>query len=339
MAAKKKSNNKSNKPKKPQDHTDSDKSPLTGTVLQQSNSDDYLNTFTNLIKATPRDQNGFLTYFLDHNMLPQDIHQRPPTLQQKLVNAAKIPLNNLEGYPAVDFSKPIWNQLPTEPESYYTAFRAYLLSPARDLQAAQEALPPGFTPFTLKEAYILFYWQERARAYDLLKPVAAARLKDQRLLLMEDQHYLLSTNLLKNLAHEVEQRADEQDGRPWQGLQAVDLFKSIIAAAELQRTALGLPSKGPKLNNVGYAPTNLAGIDRNIREAAANYVGADNSTLTPVQHMRQQIDKALAENPEQAQALQQAALDILLRARETQAQQQAHTQLADPSDPHGQAEK
>lgn len=292
---------------------------------------DYLDTFQHLIKLTPRDQNGFLIYLLEHSVIPQDYLQRTPSQQNKLIDAAKIPLNNLEGYPAFDFSKPMWNQLPHEPDSYYTAFRAYLLSPARDLQHAQEQLPPGFTPFTLREAYILFYWSERARAYDLLKPVAAARLKDQRLMLMEDQHYTISSNLLRQLNEEVKERTDEQDGRPWQGLQAVDLFKSIVAAAELQRTALGLPVKGPKLNNTGYQPAPLASIDRNIREAAQNYVGAENSSITQAQRMRQQIDKALAENPEQAAALQQAALDILLRAREQSTQEQH----ADPGNPHG----
>jgi hypothetical protein len=295
---------------------------------------DYLDTFQLLTRTIPRDQNGFCIYLLDHQMIPPDYNARSLNQQKALLVAAQIPLNNLEGYPAFDFSKPIWNQLNHEPESYYTAFRAYLLSAARDLTEAQEALPPGFTPFTLKEAYILFFWQERARAYDLLKPVAAARLKDQRLMLMEDNHYLLSTDLLKSLTGEIDSRSKEdEEHRPWKGLAAVDLFKSVIASAELQRSALGLPVKGPKINATGYAPAPHASIDRNIRDGHANYIGEANVTMTQAQKMRQELDRALAENPEQAAALQEAAMEIILKTRDNS----AHAQSADPANPHDQS--
>lgn len=278
--------------------------------------DDYLAMFQSLVDQIPRDSNGFLTYFINNSMIPSNYANRTPENREKILKSAKIDISNLEGYPTFQFHKPIWENLPHEPESYYLAYRAYMLSPARSLQEALDTLPPGFTPYTLKEAYILFFWRERAKAYDLYMPVAASRLRDQRLLQLEDNHYRLSEKLLITLTEEIQNRAKEQQNRPWQGLTSADLIKSLVTAAELQRTSLGLPAKGPKTNDQGYIPPINSGIDRSIREASINYTGELPHNTSQASAVRQKIDKLIANDPEVAESLQKAAMDAIMKSRE-----------------------
>lgn len=275
----------------------------------------FLEAFQALQKVTPRDRNGFLTYFLDHNQLPEDFHTRPPQKQQQFIDVARVSLQNTEGYPTFDFHQPIWNQLPHEPDAYYSAFRIYLLTPNRSLEEAQNRIGATTAALTLEEIYHFFYWQERARAYDILRPVAAARLREQRLMLMEDTQYVMSNQLLAQLGEEVEARSEEQNGRPWQGLQSADLFKSIIAAAELQRTAVGLPAKGPKLRDETYQPAPLAGIDRTVREGVTNHFGVDGDNATPAQQLKKAMEAAMAQDPALAASLQEQALLVIQTAK------------------------
>lgn len=279
---------------------------------------DFLGMFNKLVNETPRDDNGFLTYFLDAAHIPPDFTSRAPAQKDAFLDTAKVKLSTTEGYPAFDFTHPTWNQLPHEPDTYYFAFRAYCMSPARSLEEARNQLPPGFTPYTLEEAYYLFYWRERAKAFDILRPVAAARLKDQRIMLMEDSHYVISNRILETLTEEIEKRYKENEERPWQGMDAKDIVKSITTVAEMQRTALGLPAKGPRQPDMtgGYIPQPAsAGMDRGIRQATQNYLGTTDIQQTQHEVMQKQLQEALAHSPESVEALQKAAMDVIMRAR------------------------
>jgi hypothetical protein len=276
---------------------------------------EFLKLFMRLVEETPTDQNGFLLYLIDHCVLPEDILDRDEKTQQELFELAKIQVDNSEGYPAFDFAMPLWNKLPHEPDSYYQAFRIYMSHPGRDLSEAQERITPGFDRLTIKEAYVLYYWHERAKAYDIYRPVAASRLKDQRLLLMEDTHYQMSDHLLKTLASEIDFRSEAQEKRPWKGLSSAELIKSMTMAAELQRTSLGLPAKGPKQRDENYSPAALTSVQRATKEGVKNYTGKSSENVTQADEMRENINSALKSDPETAERLQNVAMEILLQSR------------------------
>jgi hypothetical protein len=302
---------------------------------------DFLSIFRRIQDATQRDPNGFLTAVYDPQHIPPDIESRPPDKRAKILQAAMTPLSMLEGYLSLPSSKPVWTPLPGEPKAYFEAFRCFLLSPQRSLAQSGNDIDfevPGFTPYTVREAHTLFYWADRSKAYDILKPVAAARLRDQRLLLAEDAHYLLTQRLMEQFSSEIEFRAKDSldengqgDERPWAGLKPNEIVSGIASMMQMQRVALGLPSHGPKLKNEGWSPTPHGGIDRNVRESAQNYLGTQDTGLTLAQKMRQDIDRTLAEDPAAAATLQAAAMEILLKARastmiENSAPNQGHGQ-------------
>jgi hypothetical protein len=290
-------------------------------LLPVTEDTNFLDLFQRLQEATPRDANGFLQYLLDPSHVPQDLDQRPQQKQAILLQTAQLPLSMMEGYHSFESNRqprPVWTQLPHEPPSYYQAFRQYLLSPNRSLTTSADDLDfdsPGFSAYTIREAYILFYWHDRARSYDILKPVAAARLRDQRILLTEDAHYILTNNVLKQLGEEIEERSNDQDGRPWAGLKASEIVAALSTMMQMQRVSLGLPSHGPKLKDAGFQPAPFSGTDRAIRESSQNYLGTSEAGLTQAEKMQQDINRALAENPDAAAALQAAAIEVLLKAR------------------------
>lgn len=290
-------------------------------LLAPQGNQDFLTLFENLQKATPRDQNGFPAYLIDHTMIPPHYDTLPKSTQHAHLEASQIRLSMLEGYLSFDHPQqstptPVWSQLPHEPDSYFHALRIHLLSAHRNLAEAANHLPPGFTPYTLREAYALFHWKERARAYDILKPVAAARLRDQRVLLMEDAHFQLGHQLMQTLSNEIAFRADaDPQKRPFAGLKSKELIDSLISATELQRVALRLPAKGPRPNQ--QDPTPYASPERAIKEATSNYEGIDDaSPASSREQLRQKIDQAIARDPAAAASLQQMALDILMSTRD-----------------------
>jgi hypothetical protein len=294
--------------------------------LPQEDDPHFLQTFRRIQEATPRDPNGFLTLIYDPTHIPPDIDKRSPDKRKALLQAAQTTLSMLEGYLSMPNAQPIWTQIPGEPKAYFEAFRSFLLSSQRSLAQSGNDVDfhvPGFTPYTIREAHTLFYWADRASAYDILRPVAAARLRDQRLLLAEDSHYLITQRLLEQFQEEIQFRAQESldpdgngDERPWAGLKASEVVTALTSMMQMQRVSLGLPSHGPKTGpNAGYNPQPNAGIDRNIRESAQNYLGTQDTGLTLAQKMRQDIDRTLAEDPMAAATLQAAAMEILLKSR------------------------
>lgn len=278
-------------------------------------SDAYLALFAQLVSQLPRDNNGFLTQLLDHEMIPPDFEARDNQDRKNHLDAAKLPIYNVEGYPAYDFHKPIWSQLPNEPQDYYEAFEHYLMSHERSLEAANNQLP-NHSAYALKEIYTFYFWAERSRAYDIFRPVAAARLREQRSLQMIDSHYNLTNELMRTLVKEIQDRSIEQKGRPFQGLNARDLFLSIKDTMEVQRVTNGLPAKGPSLNNVGQ-PAPFSSMERNVREAAEHYNGSNAGAETESVKLRREMDKAIANNPDLAEQLQQQVIDMMDKARGT----------------------
>lgn len=279
--------------------------------------EDFLGTFQKLTQATPRDQNGFLVYFLDHSMIPHDIALRGSEKQQKFLDAAKIKLNMLEGYLSFSFHKPVWNQLPHEPDTYFDAFRAFLLSHTRTIDEIATRFGQRFTAFSLQEAYTLFYWRDRASAYDILRPVAAAKLQDQRVLLAQDNHFSIAETIIRGLQSEIMDRTNEsKTKRPFQGMKSSEVLQALYASIEAQRVSIGLPAKGPKQHPSGFVPAQFAGADRNIREAAAAYHGTINTDITETEKLRIQVDKVLADSPENAEKMQAMALDLILKTRQ-----------------------
>ena len=309
-------------------------SAMSGSVLAPNDAestDKTIKIFENIVRGTPRDRNGFLTYFVDYSVIPNGFELYPQERQVQFIESGMIRLTMTEGYLSRNFTKPVWQQLEHEPDTQFLAFQTYLMHHGRSLEEAHEVIQRAsstFTAHSVREAYVFFYWHERARAYDIQRPIAAARLQDQRTHAMKDSHFNLATSLRAQLMAELVQRSKETDGRPFQGLKGTELLDGLMAWTEMGRVALDLPGKRALWKDQTYKPAANAGIERNVKDGVSNYDGVQDNKASIAARMKQNVDRILANNPEQAAVVQAAMLGVMM-----QAHSEMEAEGSDPEDP------
>jgi hypothetical protein len=276
-----------------------------------------LTAFKELAANQPRDTNGFLTYFIDHRHIPADILQRPKLQQDAFINASSIPLSMLEGYLSHSGITPVWDPLEHEPPSTYNAFKLYLNRPGCSLADVQEQLPQ-FDNRTIEEAYYFFYWKERSKACQLLRPVAAARLRDQRVIATEDAQYQLATHVLSQLAGEISERAkpgeDGQPGRPFQGMSSANLITALTQMIDVQRNALRIPKTIKVPEETSFTPKELASPEHLIAEAARQHDGKA-PDKTAAEYFAEEVKQLIAGSEDDAMKVQEVVMGALVAAR------------------------
>lgn len=276
-----------------------------------------LQAFKELVERQPRDNNSFLTYFIDHRHIPADILSRPRPVQEQFVAAAQIPLSMLEGYLSHSGIIPVWDPLEHEPQIYYAAFKVYLNKPGCSLQDVAEQLPQ-FPHSQLEDAYHFYYWRERSKACQLLRPVAAARLRDQRVIAAEDAHFQLSAHILSQLAGEISERArpgeDGKPSRPFEGMSSAHLIDAICKMVGVQREALRIPKTIKLPEDTQFTPKELASPEKLIADAARQHDGkpADKSSA---EKLSEDVKQLIAGSEEDAMAVQEAIMGALAKAR------------------------
>lgn len=160
------------------------------------------------------------------------------------------------GYPTQTSGRPFWYKLDFEPGIAYAAFQIYLESiqtgpreislVATNAELCQVLVGQGqisdkvdILPI-LTEFSILYMWRARSKAYDLYKEAAYRHLKLRRQTSLEDDHYVLATNLLTQLKEKVlGQPKFFDDMHP---KVAIDLLTKLVG---IQRVSVGLPPNGP----------------------------------------------------------------------------------------------
>ena len=140
------------------EHEDTPTNEIEIIATTPSDLQDATDLFEEIVNSLPRDDNGFLRCFIRHDLIPNTFETAPPTLKRQILKNARIAIHNHEGFPAINFHTPIWNQLTplNEPREYFEAFRIYLKSPARSLEAALEATRDSFSPLKPQGSLHLF---------------------------------------------------------------------------------------------------------------------------------------------------------------------------------------
>jgi hypothetical protein len=179
-------------------------------------------------------------------MLPQ---RQMPTSDE--LQAAYMPLQYPEGYPALADGLPFWTQLDFEPTEAYLAFEAYVqqgqdgarrlfeLGPLARSHAVQNGVEAEYPLGKIQEYYYLYYWAYRARAHDLFQTAIARKHQDRMIAKLNKAHGEQAGQLvLKALDYiNSDEFTDLMTPKT-----AIELLKFAIS---WQRIALGLPANGP----------------------------------------------------------------------------------------------
>lgn len=191
--------------------------------------------------ALPSNEMGLPTGF----WLPDVVISAAPAEGQDPPDEAWQELSYAEGFPTVGVTGiPFWERLPNEPVQYFAYFTRYLEQEgARTLHTLFEhttkrLLQPPISGSLLHSLHTLYYWEVRARTYELFKEADRARFRVERAHQIEASQLEIADDLVKQA-----QGALGNDFTKLNERTLVELLKMGIA---LQRISVGLPANGVK---------------------------------------------------------------------------------------------
>jgi hypothetical protein len=164
---------------------------------------------------------------------PELLRARYETMQEYL-DAATLYLSYAEGFPALPTGEPLWARMPFEDNDRYAAFTEYCHLPgARQTIKLSNQWPHDQVLQWFHEDY----WSLRARCYDMMAAIHAAKMREQRIMACEDNHFLEAERIfarLQSLAAEVDWDLLKED--------PAEYVAVMERVAKLQRMSLGLGS-------------------------------------------------------------------------------------------------
>ena len=157
---------------------------------------------------------------------------------QSALEAATVPLKFYEGYPCLANGLPFWSQLDFEPYDAHQAFLAYQqLGGAR---ALEDLATYGIEFNLLLDWFHLYFWNFRVTSFDMFKVVRHQRIKLLRALNVEDDHFLLSEQIMTQLKAYFKNPEQFDITK----LDAKDAVMILEKVTKLQRISAGLGEKG-----------------------------------------------------------------------------------------------
>lgn len=214
-----------------------------------------LNVFKELRRDVSKDNANLPIFIYRTDMLDLTFLVNKKVRDQEYedhLSVASVELTWDEGFPAIEMGTAFWGKWSFEPQQFHEAFLEYLeLASHLGLRSLNDLHQLGSTASTLPysdlhKAFILYYWDDRARAYDMFRTIQAKRLREARILQSEDSAFLRSERLLQRLHDDYFDKIDEDTGMPvWiDELTAKDAFKALEILNKVQRESLRIPASG-----------------------------------------------------------------------------------------------
>lgn len=167
------------------------------------------------------------------------------------LNRARVRLFYSEGYPAMSDGRTLWSRWEWEPPEAYAAFQAYLhYNALKDRPRLLEEMVQFIShqagvPITLEKLTYyatVYYWQWRAKAYDLFEEQAFRFQLEQRAKKSMARHYDVATDLFERLEMYL---SEEKFWKQMNPKLAIDFLKKLT---DMQRVASGLTANGGDVN-------------------------------------------------------------------------------------------
>lgn len=226
----------------------------------------------------PLNELGLPNYIYRTDLIHSNLYDDYITEEERLdtMEMASIALDYMEGYPSLPDGTPFWNQLNFEPIAAFKIFTDYLgvvkredeagriTSPVRTLFAVSRvtALPE----IKLRELSYMYYWPQRAKAYDLFMLANFQKQRETRALFVEDEQFRRAAKWVKKLEARMDEIfADEDELYELKPREVISAMKDMMT---LQRISAGMPANGPAPNDAVTPGSNLANTIRGIAKRA-----------------------------------------------------------------------
>ena len=206
-----------------------------------------------LSRAISRNEYGLPEYILRGDLLPlpeqyDDLEQ---TEQHNAQMAATLELDYSQGFAALPSGDALWTQLPHEPHDEYRAFQHFVNMPRNTDNANLPSAPvrqlnllktvTGKSSAELLSMAYLYYWPERARAYDLFMVASHVKQKELRTQSIEDKHFERAQKFIQYAEDFLEGVFQDPEHFELTPKEAFDMMFKMMQA---QRLAVGLSPNG-----------------------------------------------------------------------------------------------
>lgn len=157
-----------------------------------------------------------------------------------MLDAAQVQLTYDQGFPTIANGQPIWAQLEYEDRKSFDAFLQYLDQPGARLLTDIISEPLDL----LTNWYVLNFWNVRALAYDMFKIAHHQRLREHRILALNDKHYIEGERAFNKLASVLGDKLN--DTEQMKEMSIPEIVSALEKMGKIQRLAAGLSTTGGK---------------------------------------------------------------------------------------------
>jgi hypothetical protein len=250
------------------------------------------------------------------DLVGQDVLSLSVKDKALVLESASMPITFDHGYPAINETTPMWEQLPCEPADAYNAYMVYLELPEKSQHDNPIRLLPLISTVTkialktITDWCHMYYWHWRARAYDLFLIAAHRKQREQRIMSIEGAHFKQADELLqkvqvlanRKLDQEINAYADDPDAQTESKLRdIIGMAKELI---QIQRISVGLPANGISNINMQLDGPRHTTAGETFKHIAKESAGED----TPGQRSAE-MDTLLA-NPDDLSAVQELMIKL-----------------------------
>lgn len=220
---------------------------------------------------------GLIAYFYRADLVPMPMEAANPNNSadtmafdfdaefRAALQTAIVELDYSQGFPALPNGEPFWHQLPHETDAAYRAFVHYLDMPrikgthngavnatnaVRQVHTLKTTV--GLPPHELLTMSYLYYWQQRALAYDFFITAAHSKKREYMLQDVENEHLRLAESYLRYTEDYLTQVFQDPDKY---GLSPKDAISLMTKMIQVQRISLGASPTGEKGNKEGGVPS------------------------------------------------------------------------------------
>lgn len=179
------------------------------------------------------------------------------------LTSAQVPLDYTEGYPTLPNGQPFWNQMDSEHKEAHDAFIFYLEMDGVRRMSGLAHLPLD----QVREWYHTYYWDYRVKSFDLYRTAHQNRLKVQRMLRVEDDHFRLASKIMASVDSIVNSQDFADNLAKLDPEKLINVFEKLV---KVQRISVGLPvGSAAGLDNRPQAPSTTNIIMQQITQGDA----------------------------------------------------------------------
>jgi hypothetical protein len=272
--------------------------------------------FRILNQSIPQNQFHLPDHIYRADLVPEDVLNYSPKDRLLVLDSASLLISFDHGYPAVNGSAPMWEQMTGEPEDAYACYTAYLELPEKSNSDNPIRMLPMISTLTkiplstIVDWCHMFYWHWRSRAYDLFLVACHRQQRTQRMMSIEGAHFKFAEDMLAKVIKVASHKLDRDIKRLGEDNDAdtedktKDLVDMAVKLVQVQRISVGLPANGIISGALQLDGPRHTTASETFKHIAKEGAGEDAPTA------RSQEMDALLESPDDLSKIQELMIKL-----------------------------